>query len=106
MDYTPVFANNLERGRKIMKKTLCSILSVLTLALCLGGIAAAQEITGSIVGTVKDSAGAPIAGATVTVTDPAKNNAVVRTVCTPDDGKFSVSDNTISPYTDTIAATK
>ena len=74
-----------------MKKTWCSILVALALAICFSGLAAAQEITGSIVGTVKDSTGAGVAGATVTVTDPTKNNLVVRTVTTTDDGTFSPS---------------
>ena len=44
------------------------------LALCfsLAGAAVAQEITGSIVGTVKDPNGAAVKGATVTVTDADK----------------------------------
>src|SRR5437879_13351788 len=57
----------------------------------LTGIAAAQEITGSIVGTVKDSNGAAVAGATVTVTDTEKK-IVVRTVQTNSDGEYTVRD--------------
>src|SRR2546421_4391232 len=54
----------------------------------LTGIAAAQEITGSIVGTVKDSNGAGVAGATVTITN-SDTKLVVRTVTTNDAGEFS-----------------
>jgi hypothetical protein len=61
-----------------------------TLALCIGfaSVAFAQEIAGSIVGTVKDSNGAAVKGATVTITDSDKK-IVVRTVTTNDDGEFS-----------------
>src|SRR5881275_2349539 len=41
----------------------------IALFLGLTGIAVAQEITGSIVGAVKDSNGAGVAGATVTITN-------------------------------------
>lgn len=62
-----------------------------TLALLLGssGYAAAQEITGSLNGTVRDSTGASVAGATVTISDPTKNNIAVRTLTTSDEGTFS-----------------
>lgn len=51
-------------------------------------IAQAQEITGSLLGTVRDSNGAAIAGATVTITD-AEKKVVVRTVTTNTDGQYS-----------------
>lgn len=64
--------------------------SVFTLVLfiSLTWLANAQEVTGSLLGTVKDSSGAPILGATVTITDAAKN-AVVRTLTTNEDGQYS-----------------
>jgi hypothetical protein len=61
------------------------------LAACLfvlGVGANAQEITGSIVGTVSDSTGAVVPGATVTITDMDKK-IVVRTVTTDDSGNFA-----------------
>jgi len=51
-------------------------------------VASAQEVTGSISGTVKDPNGAAVAGATVTVTDTEKK-VVARTVTTDDNGDFS-----------------
>jgi len=42
-------------------------------------IANAQEVTGSLLGTVRDSTGATVAGAKVTITDTEKQ-AVVRVV--------------------------
>lgn len=61
----------------------------LALCLCLSGFAIAQEITGTIVGTVQDSTGAVVAGATVTIMDSDKNDQVVRTLTTNDEGAFS-----------------
>jgi hypothetical protein len=51
-------------------------------------MAVAQEITGSIVGTVKDANGAAVKGAAVTITN-SDTKLVVRTVSTNDDGEFS-----------------
>src|SRR4030095_16032924 len=65
------------------------VLSV-TVALLLGlsAVVSAQEITGNIVGTVKDSSGASVKGATVTITDNDKN-LVVRTIETGDAGEYA-----------------
>jgi len=67
-------------------------------------VASAQEITGSISGTVKDPVGAAVAGATVTVTDSAKK-VVVRTVTTNEDGQFSAPDLTSAFYDISVEAT-
>lgn len=65
---------------------------ILVLALALlfsfSATALSQEITGNIVGTVKDSSGAAVKGATVTITDDDKG-LVVRTITTGDEGEFS-----------------
>ncbi|HEV7397468.1 MAG TPA: carboxypeptidase-like regulatory domain-containing protein, partial [Pyrinomonadaceae bacterium] len=62
----------------------------LAIALCLGlsSLTVAQEVTGSLVGTVKDSNGGVVGGATVTITDSEKK-VVVRTATTNDEGQFS-----------------
>jgi len=79
----------------------------IALVLCLGlsGLIFAQETTGSINGTVRDATGGSIAGATVTITDPAKNNAVVRTLTTNDDGDWSAPNLPVSVYKITVEAT-
>jgi Carboxypeptidase regulatory-like domain len=59
----------------------------LSLSLCISGFA--QEVTGTIVGTVRDSTGATVSGATVSITDTAKD-VLVRTVITNGDGEFSL----------------
>lgn len=81
-------------------------LRVVFVALALGSfaaIASAQEITGSISGTVKDPNGAAVAGATVTITDTEKK-AVVRTATTNDDGAFNASDLASGTYSVTVEA--
>lgn len=86
------------------KKTWSSILFALVISFCFGGLAYGQEITGSIVGTVRDTAGAVVPGATVTLTNPSQGDIVVRTVTTTDDGTFSVPNVAVSTYTVTVEA--
>jgi hypothetical protein len=69
-------------------KTAVRMFLSLCFCLSLYGAAHAQEITGSIVGTVTDATGAVVHGATVTITDLDKK-IVVRTLNTGDDGTFS-----------------
>jgi Carboxypeptidase regulatory-like domain len=65
-------------------------LTVLALFLCAGlSIARAQEITGELNGTVKDTTGAAVPNATVTITN-SDTKLVVRTVTTNGDGEFSI----------------
>ncbi|HCA58215.1 MAG TPA: hypothetical protein DEP46_09555, partial [Blastocatellia bacterium] len=93
------------KGRTKMKaKKLSSILFALSLLFAAATVAMAQEVTGSIVGSVRDAAGAAVAGATVTITDPSKNNIVVRTVTTNNSGEFSAPNLTISTYAVTVEA--
>jgi hypothetical protein len=56
---------------------------------CFMGQVYAQGITGDLAGTVKDTNGAAVAGATVTVTN-SDTKLVVRTVTTNDAGEYSV----------------
>jgi hypothetical protein len=80
-------------------------MTFLALALCLSlsGLAFGQDITGSIFGTVKDSTGAVVKGATVTITDKDKK-AVLRTVTTNDDGEYSVPLVPVGYYDITVEA--
>jgi len=80
-------------------------LTVLALFLCAGlSMARAQETTGSIVGTIKDTNGAAVPGATITVTDSAKQ-VVVRTVTSNDDGGFTARDLPVAKYDIGVEAT-
>jgi hypothetical protein len=92
------------RKKTMTKKNWSSILFAVALSLCLSGLAFGQEITGSIVGTVRDTAGAVVPGATVTITDPAKDNLVVRTLTTNDDGGFFAPNLAVSTYNVTVEA--
>jgi hypothetical protein len=77
-----------------------------TIALFFGltAMASAQEITGSIVGSVKDANGAAVKGATVTVTDSEKK-IVVRTATTDDDGGYAARDLHVGTYEVAVEAT-
>ncbi|HST53855.1 MAG TPA: carboxypeptidase regulatory-like domain-containing protein [Pyrinomonadaceae bacterium] len=77
-------------------------LTALALLICAcAGAAFAQETTGTINGTVKDSTGAVVKGATVTVTDESKR-VVVRTVTTGDEGEYSIPTLPVGTYTVTV----
>ena len=73
-----------------------TLLLVIVLASC--GILTAQEVTGTILGTVTDSSGAVVAGATVTITNTDRN-AVIRVVKTNRGGEYSAPQLTIGKYT-------
>ncbi len=66
-------------------------------------VASAQEITGSISGTVKDPNGAAVAGASVTITN-AQTKGVARTSTTDDNGAFSAPDLPSAFYDITVEA--
>ena len=63
----------------------------------------AQEITGVINGTVKDSNGAAISGANVTITD-ADKQVVVRTVTSNESGEFNAPNLLVGFYDITVEA--
>ncbi len=86
------------------KKTLSSVLFAIAITICCTGLVIGQEITGSIVGTVRDSNGAAVPGATVTITDPSKGNLVVRNLTSNSEGEFSAPNLTISTYTIAVEA--
>jgi hypothetical protein len=86
------------------KKMWFSVMLALALFLGLSGLVIAQEITGTIMGTVQDSSGAAVSGATVTITDSQKNDQVVRTLTTNDEGAFSAPNLNVSMYRITVEA--
>jgi hypothetical protein len=88
--------------RHNFKQTARWALGVLALSLLMSSFAFGQETTGSIVGTVRDSAGSAVPGATVVITDAQKNNTVVRTLTTNDEGEFSAPNLQISIYQVTV----
>lgn len=84
-------------------RALISGLLTLAIVACLSTAMIAQEVTGTIVGTVKDANGGALSGATVTITDSAKG-VVIRTVTTNADGDFSVPNLSPSEYSVTVEA--
>lgn len=85
-------------------KALKATLFLAMMCLCVSHTAFAQEITGSLVGTVRDSNGAAVSGATVTITDPSKDNIVIRTVTTNDNGDYSAPNLAVSTYQVSVEA--
>ncbi len=75
-----------------MTHRVCGLLRGLLLAITIfvsfATLAYGQEITGTILGTVKDASGAAVEGATVTIEDENKK-LVVRTLTTGGDGEYS-----------------
>jgi len=65
------------------------LFAVVALLFAFSGVAMSQEITGSIVGSVKDANGAAVKGATVTVTNLATN--ISRTVTSDGEGNYVVT---------------
>jgi len=81
--------------------SLAALLLLGMLSLALTPASLAQGITGSITGTVADSTGAAIPGATVTVRDTATN--AVHSVTTSDVGSYTVTQLPPGTYTVTVA---
>src|SRR6266481_811029 len=74
-----------------MGRLIAAVLGV-CLAVGIGGAAKAQEITGSIAGTVVDKSGGAVASATVTIQNADMNDVVVRVLTTNSSGQF------VGPY--------
>ena len=62
-------------------RALSVFVSAIVLCVALVSAATAQEITGSIVGTVKDANGAAVKGATVTIIDSDKKAVAQVEIC-------------------------
>ncbi len=83
-----------------MRKTLTNLAFVLAVVLCLAPVTLAQETTGSIEGSVKDSAGAVVPNISITITNAKAGITGTtstgigagfnRTVTTNDEGNFRV----------------
>jgi len=83
---------------------LKNIIFLLTLLFAISGTALAQEITGNLNGSVKDSTGALVKGATVVITDTDKK-VVLRTLTTGDDGEWLAPNLPAGNYSLAIEAT-
>jgi hypothetical protein len=85
-------------------KAVKAIFTTAFLCLALCGSLMAQEITANLAGTVHDANGAVVPGATVKLVDPSKNNQVVRTATTNEDGEFSFPNIPVSRYDVSVEA--
>src|SRR3979490_898462 len=85
-----------------MGRLLAVVLGV-CLAVGIGGAAGAQEITGSIVGTVMDKSGAGVPKASVTLTNT-DQDIVVRKIQTSDRGEYVATLLPIGHYAVTAEA--
>jgi hypothetical protein len=76
------------------------VVATVLMAIALNIPANAQTFRGTILGTVTDSSGAAVSGATVTVKNT--GTGLVRTVTTDDDGNYSVPELPIGTYSVTV----
>src|SRR5215216_2881388 len=86
-----------------MKRHIQLIISLLVLLFAIAGAVLAQEVTANLNGTVKDTTGAVVKGAIVTVTDTDKK-VVVRTLTTGDEGEWLAPNLLAGNYSLTIEA--
>jgi Carboxypeptidase regulatory-like domain len=76
------------------------VLAVLSLAFLMGGSAFAQTFRGTILGTVSDSSGAAVPGATVTIKN--LDTGLSRTVATQEDGSYAAPELPLGSYSVTV----
>jgi hypothetical protein len=81
-----------------------AILVVLVLLVAFGPPAGAQVVSGTIVGTVRDTSGGTVPGATITITN-LDQNLVVRTLKSDAQGSYSATLLPVGRYTVTAEAT-
>ncbi len=84
----------------IRKLSLWVFICLAALLLACGMPAEGQTFRGTILGSVTDSSGLPVAGATVTVKNT--NTGLVRTVTTTEDGSYSAPELPIGNYNVTV----
>ncbi len=89
----------------MFRRSICSALWVVLLAAfaVVGSIARAQEVTGSVSGTITDATGAAVKGAVVTLTNTDRNQDL-RTLTTNGDGYYTATSLPLGTYTVKVAA--
>jgi len=88
-------------GMKQFERIQAAWLAILFLAMC-AVPAASQDINGSVFGTVRDSSGAAVRGAKLTLTQP--STGASRTSVTNDNGEFAISGVPAGGYTLAVSA--
>lgn len=89
---------------KRISQIISGFFTAIVLSFCLCGIVSAQEITGTLVGSVRDSAGGAVTGATVTIRDASKDRVIVRNLTTNESGEFTAPNLNISIFEITVEA--
>lgn len=87
----------------VQKRWLYSLCGIVALVLFFGWTATAQQVFGSIYGTITDPSGAPVNNAKITITDVAKGTTF--TVTTDASGNYTKTQLIPDPYTVTVEAT-
>src|SRR5208282_2569819 len=90
-----------------MNRSICKLCTLgcclLALLVFLAGSASAQTFRGIILGTVTDSSGGTVPGATVTIKNV--DTGLTRTLTTSDDGSYSAPELPIGNYSVTVEKT-
>ncbi|MEQ1763580.1 MAG: TonB-dependent receptor [Pyrinomonadaceae bacterium] len=73
----------------MLRKYLEYAIAVMVACSCFGAVVLAQNVTGTIVGTVRDSSGGAVPGATVTIEDATRRGVIVRSLTTDGSGEYS-----------------
>ena len=94
---------NQETARKPLRQTLWLLLALAGALLFGVTVSHAQEVTGSISGTVTDPSGAAVKGAAVTLTNTDRGQDV-RTVTTGGSGSYSAASLPLGTYTVKVVA--
>jgi hypothetical protein len=89
--------------RAIRKLHVEALVCLAMLFFVFGPVAIAQTFRGTILGTVTDSSGGAVAGATVTVKNT--GTGLTRTVSTAEDGSYAVPELPIGTYSVTVTLT-
>lgn len=84
--------------KRNLKPIMLNVIVALVFSLAVSVQTFAQEVTGTIVGTVRDASGAVVPNATVNIIDPLKGSIIVRTVQTSNDGEFSAPNLPVGIY--------
>jgi len=87
-------------NRSMRNLTECGLVCLVALMLVCGQPTEAQTFRGTILGTVTDSSGLPVGGATVTVRNT--DTGLIRTVSTTDDGSYAAPELPIGTYSVTV----
>src|SRR5258706_8459811 len=85
---------------RLLRSLRVFLFPLLAMFLAFGLTVSAQTFRGTILGTVTDSSGASVAGATVIIKNT--DTGLTRTVTTSDDGSYSVPELPIGNYSVTV----